>query len=119
MGNMRSKKIHNIVPSEKKSIFSKTRIRSKSDYYFENFETKNNYGNLNIDEIDRRIEILQKDLLWIRIKKETNQEIKSSDIKMGKRIIAQLLSVKRNKQIEQAIDRSKYRSDKSQKPRLN
>merc|ERR1712113_1032819 len=40
---------------------------------------------LSYEEIDKYVEYLEKDLLWIRIKKASRQEFKSSDIKLGRK----------------------------------
>merc|ERR1711976_279461 len=91
---------------------------SKQNYY-EKFLDGKKLSLLNTNEINEKVQILQRDLLWLRIKKETNQDINYSDIKMCKHIIAQLLSSKRRLQIEEGLDNDGYRREKSQKSRLN
>merc|ERR1719401_1610779 len=40
---------------------------------------------LSYEEIDKYIEYLEKDLLWIRIKKASRQEFENSDVKLGRK----------------------------------
>merc|ERR1719401_1687319 len=63
-------------------------------------------------EIDKYIEYLEKDLLWIRIKKASRQEFENSDMKLGRKKIAHLLTIRRRKQIEEGISRRIYVMDK-------
>merc|ERR1712087_665723 len=67
---------------------------------------------LSYEEIDKYIEYLEKDLLWIRIKKASRQECESSDVKLGRKKIAHLLTIRRRKQIEEGISRRIYVMDK-------
>merc|ERR1712151_327683 len=90
----------NIYP--KKSLLW---VRSKNRHI--EFDLKLSY-----EEIDKYVEYLEKDLLWIRIKKASRQEFKSSDIKLGRKKIAHLLTIRRRKQIEEGINRRIYIMDK-------
>merc|ERR1719401_2639218 len=67
---------------------------------------------LSYEEIDKYIEYLEKDLLWIRIKKASRQEFENSDVKLGRKKIAHLLTIRRRKQIEEGISRRIYVMDK-------
>merc|ERR1719343_1016283 len=67
---------------------------------------------LNYKEIDKYVEYLEKDLLWIRIKKASRQEFENSDVKLGRKKIAHLLTIRRRKQIEEGISRRIYVMDK-------
>merc|ERR1719401_1277338 len=67
---------------------------------------------LSYKEIDKYIEYLEKDLLWIRIKKTSRQEFKNSDMKLGRKKIAHLLTIRRRKQIEERVSRRIYVMDK-------
>merc|ERR1712039_647395 len=67
---------------------------------------------LSYEEIDKYVEYLEKDLLWIRIKKASRQEFENSDVKLGRKKIAHLLTIRRRKQIEEGISRRIYVMDK-------
>merc|ERR1719401_1910759 len=97
-----------IFKSIKPNIYSKRFllwVRSKNRHM--KFNSKLNYK-----EIDKYVEYLEKDLLWIRIKKISRQEFKNSDIKLGRKKIAYLLTIRRRKQIEERINRRIYIMDK-------
>merc|ERR1711918_92870 len=68
-----------------------------------------NDEDMSFDRIDNKIESLQKDLFWLRIKRATRQDLNPADFNMARRKIAQLLSVRRKKQIEEGEDRSSKR----------
>merc|ERR1712217_420716 len=80
-------------------------VRSKNRHI--EFDSKLSY-----EEIDKYVEYLEKDLLWIRIKKASRQEFKNSDIRLGRKKIAHLLTIRRRKQIEKRINRRIYVMDK-------
>merc|ERR1712023_83821 len=111
----------NAIELNKKKIVARKLVLTKfsKQNYYEKFLDGKKLSLLNSDDIDERVQILQRDLLWLRIKKETNQDINYADIKMCKHIIAQLLSSKRRLQIEEGLDNDGYRREKSRKSRLN
>merc|ERR1719436_2024348 len=82
-----------LLKSIKPNIYPKRSLlwaRSKNRHM--EFDSKLSY-----EEIDKYVEYLEKDLLWIRIKKASRQEFKSSDIKLGRKKIAHLLTIRRRK----------------------
>merc|ERR1719265_78423 len=70
---------------------------------------------MSYEEIDREVLNLQRDLLSLRINKASRQEFKPSDFKKNKRLIAQLLTVRREKQISDGISKAEYRWEKTLK----
>merc|ERR1712187_769932 len=58
------------------------------------------------------IETLQKDLLWMRIRRAQGKEFKPSDMKIGKREIARLLKLRKEKQMEFGISENSYNRGK-------
>merc|ERR1712083_819335 len=71
------------------------------------------YEEKSYDDIDKLIEALRKDLLWLRIKRATRQEFKPSEIKAGKRKIARLMTARRNKEIKEYGGSKKTRRNKN------
>merc|ERR1711933_63710 len=76
------------------------------------YSIKSDFNSMNIDDIDRQIEILQKDLLWLRIKQATRQDFNPADVRAGEREIAQLLGARRMKQDANKINNGRYRKTK-------
>ena len=56
------------------------------------------------EEIDAKVAELEADLLNLRIAKATRKEFKTHQFKHAKRAVAQLLTVRREKEIEQGIN---------------
>merc|ERR1719401_2009901 len=97
-----------LLKSIKPNIYPKKTllwVRSKNRHM--EFNQTSNYK-----EIDKYVEYLEKDLLWIRIKKVSRQEFENSDVKLGRKKIAYLLTIRRRKQIEERINRRIYIMDK-------
>merc|ERR1711977_157262 len=65
-------------------------------------KTKNNYEEMEIETIERLVETLQNDLIWLRVKRASRQEWKSSEFRTVRRKIAQLLNLRSKKQAENA-----------------
>nr|QCI07265.1 ribosomal protein L29 [Hypnea pannosa] len=61
------------------------------------FNKISNFQNLNIEEIDENILKLKKEILDLQIKKSTKQSIKNHYFKHKKHEIAQLLTLKTQK----------------------
>jgi large subunit ribosomal protein L29 len=68
------------------------------------------------EQIDVKVEELKTELFHIRMKQATRQKYTPSDIRVKRKDIARLLTVKREKEIEQGI--SKRQSRKLEKARL-
>nr|QCI05727.1 ribosomal protein L29 [Cryptopleura ramosa] len=58
------------------------------------FNTKIDFSNLTIEEIDKKIITLKKELFMLKIQKSTKQTIKSHLLKIKKNQIAQMLTIK-------------------------
>jgi len=56
--------------------------------------TKDEWTNLNIDEINQKIANIRKEIILMQINKKTKQTIKKHEIKKNKHILAQLLTLK-------------------------
>merc|ERR1719240_2257458 len=87
---------HNVVLS------TKTRSKPCADFRL-----------LSKTEIERNIQLKQKEIMQIRFKQATRQEYKSSEITNKKREIAQLFTIHREKQIAEGVSHAAYKKMKN------
>merc|ERR1719235_2198464 len=82
-----------------------------------NTSKKNYIEELDLITIDREIEILRSDLVWLRVKKESRQDWKPSEFKALKRKIAQLQCIHRKKHLshQSMSDNNSFSNSKSRR----
>ncbi|CAG9463487.1 unnamed protein product [Pedinophyceae sp. YPF-701] len=63
------------------------------------------FRSLSVEAIDEKVDGLKRELFDMRMKQATRQEVKSHEFKLKKKEVARLLTVRREKTLEQGLDR--------------